>query len=373
MIPFKKDLTLVTHCNAEDFSQEDWNSLLGSSIPMMSWEWFVGMEKSGVISKESDFEPAHLAILRKKKPIAIVPLYLKSKVEAEWSAAGFLMQLARRTEEPPKKRLVGLIPFTPVPGYHFLLDPKENIQYLYNWILEFLEQHLPHPDSLLQLEHVDLNQNILIETLNCRKWIKEKSYTYRWKNQNFNSFEEFLKTFPAKRRNKIKREITACADLGISIQALKGDQITQEVMKMVFLCYQANHQKHYGHSGSLEWPFWEFLLKNYLSFLLIVVAKKNNKILGMNLFVEGKDGLFGRWWGALEDLPFLHFNTCYYFPIKYAIQKGLKFIDPGYQGKFKRWRGFERFNDISFHFTTNEKLHKFLRTVFPLLQNREED
>jgi len=373
VIPLAQNLRIVSDLSISDFKSDDWNSFTETSVSLMRWQWVAAMEESGVLGKKSGFRPAHIAIYRGKKPIAIAPFYWKSGVEAEWSAAGFLMQLAKRREEPPYKRFIGLIPFTPVPGYHFLLHPKEDAKLLNQWLLQHLEDLISGSDSLVQLQHVDLEQKPFIKALKEKKWLQERSFTYRWFNRNYKTFDDFLKTYSSKRRNKMKREITTCEKEGISFESLKDEQITKEVMKQVYDCYQANHKKHYGGQGALEWPFWEFLQKYFRDYLLIVVAKKKDKILGMNLFVEDEKGLYGRWWGALEEIPFLHFNTCYYFPIRYAIEKKISFIDPGYQGKFKRWRGFERFQDVSFHYCENKQLRDFLRTVFPLLANREED
>src|SRR5258705_489554 len=109
---------------------------------------------------------------------------------------------------------------------------------------------------LVQLQHIDFLDLALREPLEKKSWLVEKSFTYRWFNRSFKTFDDFLKTFPANRRNKIKREVAAVEREGICFEVLVGEQVSLSVMQTMFQCYNANFQKHYRCNSPLLWPFF---------------------------------------------------------------------------------------------------------------------
>ena len=168
MIPSSEQLHFVPHLAARDIDAKDWNALLNhpsfpQAIPMMAWEWFAAFENSGSISIQNGFRPAHLAVFRGKKLIAIAPLYWKRGQEAEWTASGFLMEMAYRGQAVLPERLIGIIPFTPVPGYRFLIDPQEDSFAIAQQIFRFLESLVSGEGgqrTLLQLQHIDSKMRV---------------------------------------------------------------------------------------------------------------------------------------------------------------------------------------------------------------------
>lgn len=369
MSQFYKGLKIKTDQKVDDFTPSRWNKLVRGASPLLQWGWFASLELSGTL-KSSGFRPAHLSLFRGRKLVALVPLYWKRTLLGEWTAGGVVTQVMETLGEAPQERLIGVIPYTPVPAYRFLLDPDENPHILIPFLIETLKTIIQGKSTLIQLQHMDYSWDFA-EFFSPLEWYREDSYTFRWFNRGYSTFEDFLETFPSPRRNKIRREVKECSP--ITFQSFKGKKITPALMERMWEGYRENINKHYSSRGALKGDFWKLLSKYFSRHLHIQASLREGEIVGMNLMVEDQKALYGRWWGAFEEVPFLHFNACYYHPIQYAIERGLEFIDPGYQGKFKKWRGFEKFDVTSLIYSDDPFLRGFLPLTLSYLKDLEED
>ncbi|RME86838.1 MAG: hypothetical protein D6785_02735 [Planctomycetota bacterium] len=364
---FSQKISLKWNLSTYHISPKAWNLLAKKTSPLFHWEWLAAFEQSGILN--SNFKPAHLVLYRENQPIAIVPLYQKKDFLSEWAFGGMALKLMGKANLADD-RLVGLIPYTPVPEYQFLLHPHEKKAPLVQIIHRNLEEFAKENNKTIHFQHL-LSPSPLTEYFPFQNWVPENSFTYRWWNRNYRTFEDFLDFLPPKRRNKIRREIKACQH--IEFISYRGREITPSLMKWMHQCYQANHWKHYRNLGDISLDFWFWLGERKPSFLHILVAKEKGEIVGMNLMVESSQGIYGRWWGCLKEIPFLHFNACYYWPIQYCIQKKLKFMDPGFQGYFKKWRGFEKMDIQSYIYVKDAHLRETLFFFIGFLASLSED
>lgn len=355
---FPDDLTVKTGLQARDLPPEEWNDLVQPSAPYLRWEWFAALEANLEALEKAGFRPSHIAVYRDKKALAIAPLYWKRGDYMEFARGHHLAKNSPKKLKSYPERLVGLIPLCPIPGYTFLMGSKEK-EKLYSAIFEILEDQVSQNKSLVQLEHID--SLFEMDLVDRERWLLEKSFTYRWWNQSYESFEAFLERVSDRVRRNIRIDLSYCEREKIEFAYLKGEEVSEEHMKSMMECYRQNHQKYFGNWGFLTWDFWKFLLDHFRPHFDLVTARSKEKIAAMAFLLEGEDGLFGRWWGSLVEIPQVYFAVSYYIPMKYAIENKKKFIDAGYQGKVKLWRGFESMEDTSLIYTKDPFVRAHLK------------
>jgi len=164
-----------------------------------------------------------------------------------------------------------------------------------------------------------------------------------WFNHNFQTFDDYLQTFRSSRRTKIKREWRSIHEQGIEMEMVDGVDAPDSYYDDLFLLYRRTWTKHMGPGirPFLNESFFKLLAANYRHRSCFTVASLHGKRIGMALFYKKSTNLYGRYWGCFREVPFLHFATCYYFPIQYGIGNGVEMIDPGFGGEHKYIRGFE--------------------------------
>jgi predicted N-acyltransferase len=88
--------------------------------------------------------------------------------------------------------------------------------------------------------------------------------------------------------------------------------------------------------------------------ILLVLAFVDGQAVAGAINFIGSDALYGRYWGALIDKPFLHFELCYYQAIDAAIALGLGRVEAGAQGGHKLARGYEPVRTVSAHYVVHQ-------------------
>jgi hypothetical protein len=179
---------------------------------------------------------------------------------------------------------------------------------------------------------------------------------YHWRRDGAATFDEFLGRFTSKRRNQIRREVQQPAKDGVSISTLTSEELTPDVVKTMFALYAANVDKHYYGRRYLNPRFFELVAERFAHRLAWVVARREGEIVAGAFNVQKGKHLYGRYWGGTVDLPFLHFNVCYYHGIRHCLEHGLDLFEPGAGGEHKRARGFDPTLTYSAHWIANGRL-----------------
>lgn len=194
---------------------------------------------------------------------------------------------------------------------------------------------------------------------------------FHWFNRDYQSFDDFLSRLTSRRRKSILKERRAITKAGLKFHFIDGAEITEDELTHFVHCYQRTYYKRSGHQGYLNAAFFSAVVKNMADKvrLLMVERPQANKLeaqagsdarsevgsaqeiepIAAALYFVGGDCLYGRYWGALEEIEGLHFETCYYQGIDYAIAQRLKKFDAGAQGEHKVLRGFEPIPTYSIH------------------------
>lgn len=320
-----------------------------------------------------------------QKPCAILPLYKKNHSYGEyvfdhaWANAFYQHGL----DYYPK--LLCALPFTPVSAGKLLVEDEHRVHLneLWEFILGAMQSALTHYSSM----HFLFMQDEQAEYLEDKGYHIRRNVQFIFYNQDYTQFNDFLSHLKSRKRKSITKERKQITLSGVNVERLVGADITDEVMKSFYYCYQRTYLKRSGHTGYLTKQFFDMLLTEMRDNILIVRASKADELIASALFFYDEHGLYGRYWGALEDVSGLHFECCYYQGIEFAIEHNLKVFNPGTQGEHKILRGFtptycysahkiqrSDFDDAVADFTKREAPHieQYMQDTTALLPFKQE-
>ncbi len=336
----------------EDISADAWDAMARPlETPLLEWEWLRQMEVSGSIAPAAGWQPQHLTVWQGERLVAAAPLYIKSHSEGEFVFDYAWADLAQRLGVPYYPKLVGMIPVTPVTGYRFLIADSENEHRLTQMMLAEIERFCQHNRlpgcSFLFVDPVwqgSLQSNDLIG------W---RHQSFDWENPGFESFEDYLTVFNTNQRKNIRKERQKMAVSGIVIKPFAGKDISRQMLLDMYRFYEKTNDQ-WGPWGCkyLTREFFMGLHQRYRHRLLMMVAylgQNGDKPVGASLFLTKDKVLLGRYWGCRQFINALHFNVCYYSPIEWAIENGIRHFDPGMGSAHKARRGFVSRSNYSFH------------------------
>ncbi len=351
-----------------------WDDLaLALETPFLEWDWLYALENSGSASKETGWLPMHLTLWDQERLVAAAPLYLKTHGHGEFIIDSLWAQLADRLGSFYYPKLVGMSPFTPLEGYRFLIDPQEDGQELVDIMLKEIDIFcLRHGIFSCNFHFVDPDWRHLVEQFGYLAW---KHENFIWQNPGLKSFDQYLQSFKSVQRRNIKRECQSMDSRGIGIKVYKGNDFPEDLIGSMYECY-ANTNDQYGPWGCkyLSPSFFEQIYRSFGTRILTVVAlEKSGGAIGMAFLVYKGDRLYGRYWGSLEAVKDLHFNVCYYTPIKWAIENDIRRFDPGIGGRHKLRRGFRLKSCYSLHRFYDRRIQLLARSYIKELNEMEEE
>lgn len=338
----------------QTISPEQWQTLEYFDNPFLSYPFLSGLEKFGCL-KNQYWQPSHIVIEDNHELIGVLPLYIKQDSYGEfvfdWAWADAYQQSGRNYY--PK--LVSAIPFTPVSGSRLLVNKKHDGASIKKVLLDAAIS-LMEENSFSSLHFLFPNEedtNVLTEN----KGLKRITCQYHWFNQDYRDFQDFTDSLTSKKRKKILKERREIKNAGIEIQRLSGNEITTEQWQIFYKFYASTFYKKWG-EPRFTLDFFQSLGEELPEQTLLILAKNNNEIVAGAFAMSDNDILYGRHWGCSQQLPFLHFELCYYQTIEYTIEKGLKRLDAGVQGEHKLARGFEPVAMPSAHWIREDDFRK---------------
>jgi predicted N-acyltransferase len=262
--------------------------------------------------------------------------------------------------------LVG-VPFTPVSGPRFLAAQGEERKPLIRLMGQALAKIAM--DNKISSIHVNFCLAEEREALVEVGFIPRAGLQFHWQNRGFASFDDYLGSFRSERRNKIKRERREIFERRVSIRACEGNEITQSQMRAMFRLYKAHVDRLYYGRQYLTREFFDEVHRRFAPYICLMLAERDGRIIAGTFNVRDSTAMYGRYWGAAEEVPFLHFNVCYYSAIEHCIRVGLKRFEAGAGGSFKQLRGLDPEPTTSLHFIVDGKLRRAVERF--LAQERE--
>jgi uncharacterized protein len=332
----------------------EWNALVGDDSPFLEWEWLASLEEAGCVGEREGWQPRPLVMRRDGRLLAACPLYVKAHSEGEFVFDfGWADAAARAGIDYYPKLLVG-VPFTPVTGRRFLTAPDADRVACVRGLGEALRQLCD--DNGLSGAHVNFCREDEVAALRERAWLLRVGIQYHWRNPGYRSFEDYLAQLRSKRRNQVRRERRAVAEDGVETRVLRGSEIPDDLFEPLFRCYRSTVDAHFYGRRYLNWRFFELLRERFRHRLCVIAAWRDGKLVGATVNVQKGDALYGRYWGGLAPVRFLHFEVCYYAAIAHCIEAGLQRFEPGAGGDYKFLRGFDPQPTWSLHHLADPRL-----------------
>jgi predicted N-acyltransferase len=352
-----------------DIAREEWDALVGpEASPFVEWTWLDCLEEAGCVGGETGWTPVHFTLYRDKKLVAAAPAYAKENSEGEFVFDWGWADASQRAGIAYYPKLIVAVPFTPATGARALVAPGEDRAELTRVLAAAGKQWLKA--SGVSSAHV------LFTTKEETKAWAEAGYAtrygvqYHWHRGTDRTWDDFLARFNSKRRNALKRESSQAAKDGVTIATLRPDELTPDVVREMFALYCVTVDKFFYGRRYLNLKFFELVASRFKERLAWVVARNADKrILASAFNVQRGRVLYGRYWGAHVDMPFLHFNVCYYHGIRHCLENGLDVFEPGAGGEHKRVRGFDPTITYSSHWIAHPKL----RSAIEEFLGRERD
>ena len=341
-------------------SAATWNSLAPNTDgrpdnPFLEHAFFLACEESGSATRRAGWQPQHLVLEQDDGAVAgIMPLYLKSHSQGEyvfdhgWADA---FQRAGGTYFP---KLLSAIPFTPVTGAR-LLARTHGVQ---RQLLTAAQQITT--SSNLSSVHATFIDSDGGEVAEAAGWLVRQDTQYHWHNDGFESFEQYLGTMSSRHRKATRRERRDALSGGLTVRWLTGSDLTEGVWDQFFEFYQDTGNRKWGRPY-LTRSFFSLLGAAMADRVVLMFAYDGDTPIAGTFSLVGKDRLFGRYWGATREVPFLHFELCYYQAIDFAICHGLAVAEAGAQGEHKLARGYVPTTTQSVHFIAHEGLRAAVR------------
>jgi len=345
------ELQVRWHRSMEELPEAAWDGMLldHAAAPFFRWRWLRRLESSGSITPQQGWQPCHLALWRGSELVAAAPLYLKGHSYGEFVFDQSFAQLAGTLGLRYYPKLVGMSPLSPAEGYRFLVAAGESLPACTALLLEEIEAFCRHNTILsCNFLYVDPGWRPLVEAAGWAVWINQQGC---WSNPGFRDFEGYLAGFNANQRRNVRRERAAVAAAGLTVTPVVGEAIEPALLRRMHHFY-AQHCARWGPWGSkyLSEAFFA-QARDVRRDLVLFSAHRGDpgQPLAMALCVQDGHHLWGRYWGSDLDLENLHFEVCYYAPIAWAIEQGLRRFDPGAGGRHKRRRGFWAEPRLSLH------------------------
>jgi len=179
---------------------------------------------------------------------------------------------------------------------------------------------------------------------------------YHWFNEGYHNFDGFLSGLKNAKRKKIKQERRRIKEQGIEFAVLQGNELTNDQWADVHRCYSDTFDRKSGYA-TFSLDFFLEIASTMGEQIIIVLAMQDGTNVAAAINYRSNDVLYGRHWGSVVDIPGLHFETCYYQGIDYAIAQGINRFEPGAQGEYKMSRGFIPVLTRSAHWIANNKFH----------------
>jgi len=329
------------HRRINEIGRPAWDACAGAPAhqgnPFIAYDFLDILEESGCAVERTGWGPQHLTVEDEAGAVAAVaPVYLKSHSQGEYIFDHSWADAYERAGGRYYPKLLCAAPFSPVTGPRLLVrddvDRDEGRRYLLGGALALCDR----------FEVSNLGVNFPTEDewafMGDQGLLLRQNQQYHWHNADYATFDDFLGALSSGRRKTIRRE-RRDANAGLEIEMLTGAALTEAHWDAFYQFYMDTGSRKWGRPY-LNRLFFSLLGERMADRVLLVMARRGSRYIAGALNLIGGDCLYGRNWGCLEDVPFLHFELCYYRAIDFAIARGLARVEAGAQGQHKIARGY---------------------------------
>ena len=344
--PILPSVTTITARIAEGVRAvpaDQWDACAGTGNPFLRHAFLSALEESGSVGPGSGWQPLPIIVDDADGvPAAIAPAYAKGHSQGEYVFDHSWADAWERAGGDYYPKLQIAAPFTPVPGPRLLLRDGGDSAALIGAVEAVVRQ------NGLSSAHATFVEEAQLPAFEAAGWLTRAGTQFHWANRGYESFEDFLNDLASRKRKAIRKERAAALD-GLTVRHLTGRELTEAHWDAFWTFYQDTGSRKWGRPY-LTRPFFSLLSETMPDAVLLILAERGGRPIAGALNLIGGDALYGRYWGAVEEVPFLHFELCYYQAIDAAIARRLQRVEAGAQGEHKLARGYVPVTTWSAHF-----------------------
>ena len=331
-----------------DIDAKGWNRLCGGN-PFLRHEFLHALIESGCASARAGWQPQILILERNGELAGAMPMFLKSHSYGEYVFDWAWAEAYERHGLDYYPKLLCAVPFTPVGGPRLLAHNDADRTLLLDKALD-----LARGVSSLHVLFPEAKEGDLMQ---ARGMLLRRTVQFHWQNDGYADFEDFLARMSHQKRKNIRQERRKVREAGITFRWLRGPEIGREQWEFFNRCYRNTYAAHRA-SPYLNLEFFRRIGQTLPEHTLLILAQRNGAPIAAAFNLYTPDTLYGRYWGAVEYVPLLHFEACYYQAIDFAIAQKLGSFEGGAQGEHKLFRGLLPVETVSAHWLAHPRFAK---------------
>jgi predicted N-acyltransferase len=362
------------HHSIDELNPEEWDSLVVDDNPFLKHAFHAAMEHNDCVGARFGWKPCHLVVRADGRVIGLSPLYIKTNSYGEFVFDHAWADAYQRNGLRYYPKLVSAVPYTPAYGERLLVDPDVDCVQLRKLMISATRQMAL--DSGFSSMHWLFTTGEEGDVLKAMGMMERLGVQFHWSNRGYENFDHFLSFLTAKRRKNIKQERRKVTDAGIRFRVLQGDQVTEDEWRLFAEFYAKTFEERYS-LPTLNAGFFSEVGRTLGGQVILILAYEAGVCIAGALLYRSRSVLYGRHWGALRQHDSLHFETCYYQGIEFAIEQGLQRFEPGAQGEHKIWRGFLPTRTRSYHWISDPQfslsIREFLAREAPAIRDYEKN
>ena len=329
-----------------------WDALAGGN-PTLAHAFLSALHETGCADAKAGWAPRYLTLWRGDALAGAVPLYVKSHSYGEYVFDWAWADAYERHGLDYFPKLLAAVPFTPAEGARLLAADDGTRAELARALLSLAKE------SGASSLHVLFPPESDAQALRDQGLLERLGVQFHWRNAGYGRFEDFLAQLSHDKRKKIRQERRRVREAGVLLRRVTGREAGEADWDFFTDCYRRTYRAHRS-TPYLNRAFFGRLGACMPDQVLLVIAEREGRPIAAALDLFGKERLYGRYWGATEYVPGLHFEACYYQAIEFAIERGLAVVEGGAQGEHKHARGFLPERTRSFHWLAHPA---FLKAV----------
>ena len=337
-MPDSEQVTLRVETDITAIPAADWDRCAGPDNPFVSHAFLAALEESGSANGKTGWLPQHLVMETPDGIIlGVAPAYVKSHSYGEYVFDHGWAQAIERAGGRYYPKLQVSVPFTPATGPRLLVAPGSDEEAVRLTLVAGLKAVAENRG--LSSVHATFLEEQDRATFERAGWQIRYGCQYHWKNGGYSTFDDFLGALSSRKRKDIRKERQQVAASGIEMVTLTGGDLKPEHWDVFFRFYIDTSDRKWG-SPYLTKDFFQRIGRTMADRIVLVLARYHGNWVAGALNLLGSEALYGRNWGCGADFKFLHFETCYYQAIDFAIAHGLARVEAGAQGEHKIQRGY---------------------------------
>ncbi|POD70085.1 GNAT family N-acetyltransferase [Pseudomonas syringae group genomosp. 3] len=321
-----------------------WDALVPGNQPFLRHAFLSSLEDSGSLGPRSGWRAEHVLHYENDQLVAALPAYRKWHSYGEYVFDHGWADACRRAGIAYYPKLLVAVPFSPVSGSRILSATPQGGRELLSELPAYLQSE---GLSSAHVNFADPAADALLESQ--PGWLQRIGCQFHWHNRGYRDFQDFLDALSSRKRKQMRKEREQVAGQGIEFEWLEGGQMSEVLWDFVYACYSNTYEIR-GQAPYLTREFFSLLAERMPESIRVVIALQGSRPVAMAFSLIGGDSFYGRYWGCLAEFDRLHFETCFYQGMDYAIAHGLQRFDAGAQGEHKLIRGFEPQITRSWHY-----------------------